>query len=121
MAVTLNSTTLAAAVAASDDRVNLASSGTVGVGQMLMVDREAMLLLQQIGTSNVWLVTRGYSGTPMTRASTERARSSSRSSTTSTNGSISFARALSTTLRRLSSSRRHLTMTSTASAPAAQA
>jgi hypothetical protein len=64
MAVTLNQTTLAAAVGANDDRINLASAGTVAPGQMVYIDREAMLLLALMAnTTTIFFVQRGYSGT----------------------------------------------------------
>ena len=66
LAVTLNATTLAAAVLVTDDRIKLASGATVVVGQMGYCDREAFLFLAQVSPTDptVWLVTRGYSGTP---------------------------------------------------------
>lgn len=66
MAVTLNETTLAAAVQPWDDRIKLTSAATVAPGQMAYAGKEAFLL---IGLANpldttTYLVTRGYSGTP---------------------------------------------------------
>lgn len=46
----LNSTTLAAAVAASDKTIQVASATNVAVGHVLVVDREAMLVLAISGT-----------------------------------------------------------------------
>jgi hypothetical protein len=65
-AITLNATTLAAAVSVTDDRIKLTSGATVVAGQMAYADREAFLLLAQVSPTDttLWLVTRGYSGTP---------------------------------------------------------
>jgi hypothetical protein len=66
MAATLNSTTLAAAVLVTDDRIKLTSGSTVAVGQMAYVAKEAMLFLALVSAADttLWLVQRGYSGTP---------------------------------------------------------
>ena len=66
LAVTLNATTLAAAVTVTDDRIKLTSGATVVAGQMAYCDKEAFLLLAQVSPTDttLWLVQRGYSGTP---------------------------------------------------------
>jgi hypothetical protein len=66
LAVTLNATTLAAAVSVTDDRIKLTSGANVVAGQMAYADKEAFLLLAQVSPTDttLWLVQRGYSGTP---------------------------------------------------------
>lgn len=66
MAVTINETTIAAAVMPADDRIKLTSGATVKAGHVAYAAREAMLFLAQVAESDptLWYVTRGYSGTP---------------------------------------------------------
>lgn len=61
MAISLNSTTLAAALDATGHRVYLTSASTVEVGHLLFVDREAMLVQRLDGT--VARVARGWGST----------------------------------------------------------
>jgi hypothetical protein len=53
-------------VAVTDDRIRLTSGANVVKGQMAYCDREAFLLIDLVSPldTTVWLVTRGYSGTP---------------------------------------------------------
>lgn len=64
MAVTLNATTLAAAMTADQGVVNLASGATVLVGHLIYVDREAMQVLAPVAQSTTaFYVSRGINGT----------------------------------------------------------
>jgi hypothetical protein len=64
MAVTMNETTLAAALTPSDNTITLTSGATVKPGHIAFVDREAMLLQAAVGDSTVqYYVHRGWSGT----------------------------------------------------------
>lgn len=79
MARTLNSTTLSAAVAVDDKRATLVSNSTVKVGQLLFIDKEALLVNGPgvVGTplvaGDVAEVQRGYAGTaPQAHASGQK-------------------------------------------------
>ena len=66
MAVTLNATTLASALGATDTIVNLTSGATVLAGQVGYIDREAIRFQQAVGTSTtLWYCSRGQDGTPV--------------------------------------------------------
>lgn len=58
---TVNSTTLASAAGATGNAIVLTSASTVAAGQVIFVDREAMLINTLSGTTAQ--VTRGYGGT----------------------------------------------------------
>lgn len=64
MAVTMNETTLAAAMTKNDNTITLTSGTTVKTGQIAFIDREAMLLQAPVNdsTTQYW-VHRGWSGT----------------------------------------------------------
>lgn len=66
LAATLNGTTLASAVTVTDDRIRLSSGANIVKGQMAYCDKEAFLLIDLASPldTTVWLVARGYSGTP---------------------------------------------------------
>ena len=65
MAVTINETTLGAALNPMDDRVLFVSGNTIVAGQVAYVDREAMDILARVFETNdkLYLVKRGVHGT----------------------------------------------------------
>jgi hypothetical protein len=65
MAVTMNETTLGAALQPMDDRILLVSGATVVPGQVAYVDREAIDILARVFETNdkLYLVKRGVHGT----------------------------------------------------------